>query len=344
MVEIVDNFVFLQCQKLRTMQQTSIKKRVIGVDIGNARTTYAIVDVRGNVIDNGRFSTSDYQDVNKFVERLASAILDIAERNGGYETIRSVGISCPSASNITGCIENAANLPWKGIVPLGAMLRDQLGLAVAVGNDAHNTALGEKMYGAAHGMKNFIVLNLGIGLGSCFFSEGHGHLGAHGFAGEIGHTCIEDNGRPCPCGLNGCLEAYVAAAGIVKTAKEVMTESDAPSKIREIAVLDPMTITRLCDEGDKLAIEVYRRTGYLLGIGLATYATIVNPEAIIITGGVSHAGRWLLEPTRKSFEEHVFMNLRNRVQIVKSDLDDAERDVLGASALAWEVPEYSLFK
>ena len=326
------------------MQQTSIKKRVIGVDIGNARTTYAIVDVRGNVIDSNQFATSDYQDVNKFVERLAQAILEIAEKNGGYETIRSVGISCPSASSITGCIENAANLPWKGIVPLGAMLRDQLGLAVAIGNDAHNTALGEKMYGAAHGMKNFIVLNLGVGLGSCFFSEGHEHRGADGFAGEIGHTCIEENGRPCPCGLNGCLEAYVAAVGIVKTARELMAESDVPSRMRDITALDPITITRLCEEGDELAIEVYRRTGNWFGRGLATYATIVNPEAIIITGGVSHAGRWILEPTRQSFEKHVFQNLRERVQILLSDLDDAERDVLGASALAWEVAEYSLFK
>ena len=334
----------MQRLKLTTMQQTSIKKRVIGVDIGNARTTYAIVDVRGNVIDCNHFATSDYQDVNKFVERLAQAILDIAEKNGGYGTIRSVGISCPSASSITGCIENAANLPWKGIVPLGAMLRDQLGLAVALGNDAHNTALGEKMYGAAHGMKNFIVLNLGVGLGSCFFSEGHEHRGANGFAGEIGHTCIEEDGRPCPCGLKGCLEAYVAAVGIVKTAQELMAESDVPSRMRDIKALDPITITRLCDEGDELAIEVYRRTGNWFGRGLATYASIVNPEAIIITGGVSHAGKWILEPTREAFESHVFQNLRGKVQILLSDLDDAERDVLGASALAWDVPEYSLFK
>ena len=162
--------------------QTSIKKRVVGVDIGNRLTSYAIVDVRGNVIAHDSFATPDYPEIN--------------EANGGYETIRSVGISCPSASYASGCIENAANLPWKGVVPLGAMLRDRLGIAVALGNDAHNTALGEKMFGSAHGMKNFIVLNLGVGLGSCFFSEGHEHQGADGYAGEIGHTCIEDHGRP----------------------------------------------------------------------------------------------------------------------------------------------------
>lgn len=326
------------------MQVTSIKKRVIGIDIGNAVTSYAIVDVRGNVIAHDQFPTHDYPDINRYVEKLTESLVEIAGANGGYETIRSVGISCPSASQTSGCIENAANLPWKGIVPLAAMLRDRLGIAVALGNDAHNTALGEKMYGSAHGMKNFIVLNLGVGLGSCFFSEGHEHQGAQGYAGEIGHTCLKDNGRPCPCGLKGCLEAYVAAVGIAQTAKELLAESDTPSKMRDIEHLDAKVISALCDEGDELAIEVYRRTGYLFGIGLATYATIVNPEAIIITGGVSHAGKWLLEPTRESFENHVFRNMRGKVLVALSELDDQERDVLGASALAWEVPEYSLFK
>ena len=326
------------------MQAANIKKRVIGVDIGNAVTSYAIVDVRGNVIAHDQFATPDYPDIHKYVEKLTESIVEIAEANGGYETIRSVGISCPSASQTSGCIENAANLPWKGIVPLAAMLRDRLGIAVALGNDAHNTALGEKMYGSAHGMKNFIVLNLGVGLGSCFFSEGHEHQGAQGYAGEIGHTCLKDNGRPCPCGLKGCLETYVAAAGIAQTAKELLAESDTPSKMRDIEHLDAKVISALCDEGDELAIEVYRRTGYLFGIGLATYASIVNPEAIIITGGVSHAGKWLLEPTLESFENHVFRNMRGKVLVTLSELNDQERDVLGASALAWEVPEYSLFK
>ena len=326
------------------MVGTSIKKRVVGVDIGNMRTTYAIVDVRGNVIAHDQFPTRDYPDINKYIDKLTESIVEISEANGGLETIRSVGISCPSASYASGCIENAANLPWKGVVPLATLLTDRLGMAVALGNDAHNTALGEKMYGSAHGMKNFIVLNLGVGLGSCFFSEGHEHSGAGGYAGEIGHTCIQDHGRPCPCGLKGCLEAYVAAAGIVQTAQELMAESDKPSKMRDIEKLDPHIIADLCDAGDELAIETYRRTGYVFGMGLATYASIVNPEAIIITGGMSGAGRWILEPTSESFEEHVFRNMRGKVKILLSELDNRERDVLGASALAWEVPEYSLFK
>ena len=324
--------------------ETSIKKRVIGVDIGNMVTSYAIVDVRGNVIAHDNFPTPDYPDINRYIDKLTEVIVEISEANGGYETIRSIGISCPSASYASGCIENAANLPWKGIVPLASMLRDRLSIAVALGNDAHNTALGEKMYGSAHGMKNFIVLNLGVGLGSCFFSEGHEHQGASGYAGEIGHTCIKDHGRPCPCGLEGCLEAYVAAAGIVQTAKELMAECDTPSKMRDMEKLDPRIIKDLCEAGDELAIETYRRTGYIFGIGLATYASIVNPEAIIVTGGIARAGHWILDPTRESFENHVFRNMRGKVKIIQSELDDHERDVLGASALAWEVPEYSLFK
>lgn len=326
------------------MAETSIKRRVIGVDIGNMLTTYAIVDIRGNVIAHGNFPTPDYPDINRYIGKLTEVIVEISEANGGFETIRSVGISCPSASYTSGCIENAANLPWKGVVPLASLLRDRLGLAVALGNDAHNTALGEKMYGSAHGMKNFIVINLGVGLGSCFFSEGHEHSGASGYAGEIGHTCIKDHGRPCACGLEGCLEAYVAAAGIVKTAEELMAETDAPSQMRGMEKLTPRTIAELCDAGDELAIEVYRRTGYIFGMGLATYASLINPEAIILTGGISGAGHWLIDPTRESFESHVFRNMRGKVRIMLSELDNRERDVLGASALAWEVPEYSLFR
>ena len=327
------------------MQNTSnIKRRVVGVDISNARTTIAIVDVRGNIIAHSYFDTSDYLDINLFVAKLTEKIMMLAEENGGYENIRSIGISAPSASAITGCIENAANLPWKGMIPLQAMMRDRLGLAVALGNDAHSSALGEKMYGSAHGMKNFIVISLGVGLGSCFFSEGHSHEGVNGYAGEFGHTCLIDQGRECGCGRKGCLEAYVAAAGIFQTAQEVMEQSDEPSFMRQAEQLTPRVIKEFCDAGDALAIETFRRTGYMLGIGLANYAAIVNPEAIIFTGGVSHAGHWLFDPLCESFESHIFGNMRGKVKILVSELNDRERDVLGASALAWEVPEYSLFK
>ena len=224
------------------------------------------------------------------------------------------------------------------------MLRDRIGLAVGLSNDAHVSALGEYTFGCAHGMKNFIILSLGVGLGSCFFSAGDDHTGHNGYAGEFGHTCVVNHGRKCGCGHDGCLEAYAGAAGIINTAKELMAESDKPSLMRELEKVSPRTIKECCDQGDELAIEVYRRTGEILGLGLANYASIVDPEAIILTGGISHAGKWLLDPTCQSFEDHVFGNLRGKVKMLVSKLDDRERDVLGASALAWSVPEYSLFK
>ena len=326
------------------MEEYQIKTKVVGVDISNESTTYAIVDIRGNILAEEHFLTSDYPDVNNFVTALSDKIVNMVEANGGYETIRSIGVSSPSASSVSGCIENAANLPWKGIVPLSAMLRDRIGLAVGLSNDAHVSALGEYTFGSAHGMKNFIILSLGVGLGSCFFSAGDDHTGHNGYAGEFGHTCVVNHGRKCGCGHEGCLEAYAGAQGIINTAKEVMAESDKPSLMRELEKISPRTIKECCDQGDELAIEVYRRTGEILGLGLANYASIVDPEAIILTGGISHAGKWLIDPTCQSFEDHVFGNLRGKVKMLVSKLDDRERDVLGASALAWSVPEYSLFK
>ena len=326
------------------MVEYNLKTRVVGVDISMERTTFAIVDVRGNIIAENHFATLDYPDVNKYVTVLSEMIVTLVEENGGYETIRSIGISAPSVSCISGCIENAANLPWKGIVPLAAMLRDRIGLAVGLANDAHIAALGEHAYGSAHGMMDFIIVHLGSGVGSCFFSNGNEHKGYSGYAGELGHTSVEDGGRECGCGKHGCLETYAGAKGIVRTAQELLEESDKPSLMRNIEKLSPRAIAECCDQGDELAIEVYRRTGYRLGIGLANYATLINPEAIILTGGISHAGHWLVDPTYESFESHIFPNMRGKVKLLLSKLDDRERDTLGASALAWEVPEYSLFK
>ena len=326
------------------MIEENIKSEVVGVDISIESTTYAIVDVRGNILAEDSFPTTDYPDVNNFVSTLSEKIVELVEANGGYERIRSIGMSSPSASSVTGCLENAPNLPWKGIIPMAAMLRDRLGLAVALSNDAHVSALGEYTFGSAHGMKNFIIISLGVGLGSCFFSEGSDHVGHLGFAGEFGHTCVVDNGRQCGCGQRGCLEAYAGAAGIVRTAQELMAESDAPSLMRDLTKLSPRTIFECCEQGDKMAIEVFRRTGEILVLGLANYASIIDPEAIILTGGISHAGKWLLEPLSESFENHVFGNMKGKIKILVSRLNDRERDVLGASALAWSVPEYSLFK
>ena len=326
------------------MEENNIKTTVVGVDISIESTTYAMVDVRGNILAEDSFPTEDYPDVNNFVTALSEKIVTMVEQNGGYETIRSIGVSCPSASTVSGCIENAANLPWKGIVPLSAMLRDRIGLAVGLSNDAHISALGEYTFGSAHGMKNFIIVSLGVGIGSCFFSDGKEHRGHGGYAGEFGHTCVYPDGRQCGCGNKGCLEAYVGAKGIIRTAQELMEESKEPSLMRNLEKLSPRTIKECCDQGDAMAIEVFRRTGRILGQGLATYASLIDPEAIIFTGGISHAGHWLLDSAEEELEKLVFGNLKNKVRLLVSKLDDRERDVLGASALAWSVPEYSLFK
>ena len=326
------------------MNQTAVKKRVVGVDISLDLTTFAIVDVRGNILAKDSFPTQDYPEINSFVTVLCEKIVGLVELNGGYELIRSIGVSAASANFLTGCIVNSPNMPWKGVIPLSAMMRDQLGLAVAVANNSHVVGLGEQAFGSAHGMRDFIAITLGSGMGSSIFSDGEINLGFNGHAGEIGHTCIDLNGRLCGCGNRGCLEAYTAAKGIIQTAKEIMESTDEPSLMRDAEKLTPKTIFEFCEQGDKLAIEVYRRTGELLGLGLANYASLVNPEAIIFTGGISRAGHWLLEPAKKSFEEHVFHNIQGKVKFLVSDLSESERNVLGASVLAWRVKEYSLFK
>lgn len=325
------------------MIRTTIKTKVLGVDIGCEQTVFAVVDVRGNILAKDSIQM-DFSSLNEFIAALCDRLLLLVEENGGYETIRSLGISAPNGNFMTGNIENASNLPWKGQIPLAAMMRDRLGLAVSVANDAHARALGEWTYGCAHGMKDFIFVSLGYGFGSCLFSNGQVHLGADGFAGEIGHCCIYQDGRECTCGSRGCLEAYCGANGIVQTAKELMAESDQPSLMRNAEKLTPKLLTEFCEQGDELAIEVYRRTGFVLGLGLANYASVANPEAIVLAGGIANAGKWLMEPTNESFEQHVFHNIENKVKIMPSLLNDEERNVLGASALAWNVKEYSLFK
>lgn len=322
-----------------------IKTRVMGIDIRLDRTTFGIVDIRGEIVAQDYLDTTEYPDVNDYVTALAGKLLMLMEENGGYESIRSIGISAPSASSVTGCIEHAANLPWKGVIPLAAMLRDRVGMAVALANDAHITALGEKAYGSAHGMKNFVVVSLSHGgLGSCFYSNGLPHLGTQGFAGELGHTCVVQGGRQCGCGNKGCLETYCGEKGLQRTIDELIAESKEPTMLSDLTKRDIISIAKCCDKGDNLAIEALRRTGEMLGLGLANYASVLNPEAIILTGDLTLAGKWLLKPMRKSFAEHVFPNIKDETRILVSILKEGERDVLGASALAWDVKEYSLFK
>ena len=326
------------------MIQNAIKTRVVGVDISLERTSIGIVDIRGEIIATDCFITSEHPYIGDYLSVLCEHILNLVEANGGYDSIRSVGICSPSGNYRTGSIENAPNMPWKGVIPLAAMLRDRLGIAVALGNNAHAMALGEQAFGAAHGMRDFVIISLGHGMGSCFFSNGIVHLGNDGFAGEVGHTCFVPNGRQCGCGKRGCLETYTAANGIVQTAQEVLAQRPEPSMMRQVDKLSPKIIQDFCELGDELAIETYRRTGYYLGVGLANYASILNPEAIVFTGGIAQAGKWLFEPANESFEAHVFHNTEGRVKLMVSALENRTRNILGASVLAWGVKEYSLFK
>ena len=322
-----------------------IKTRVVGVDIRDVKTTYAVVDIRGEIIAMDYFMTMDYPDVSDYVSALSEKIIMLVEENGGYDKIRSVGMSAPSGNFMTGCIENAANMPWKGVIPLAAMLRDRLGLAVALANDAHITALGEKAFGSAHGLKNFVVVSISHGgLGSCIFMDGKPHLGVNGFAGELGHSCVQIGGRQCGCGRKGCLETYCSDKGLVKTVEELLAAEELPSALKGLKNISVETVAYYCDQGDQVAIEAMRRVGFMLGLGLANYASVLNPEAIILTGDMMQAGKWLLKPMRKSFDEHVFHNIQGETRLLVSILKEGERDVLGASALAWDVKEYSLFK
>lgn len=326
------------------MPYENLKTRVVGVDIKKENTTIAVVDIRGNILVKERFPTGDNPNVADFTSKLSERIINMVEVHGGYERIRSVGISAPSGNFLMGSMVNSPNMPWKGVVPMAAMLRDRLGLAVALGNNAHVRAIGEHAYGAAHGLKTFILVTMGSGMGSCFFSNGLPHLGKDGFTGEIGHTCIQHKGRLCGCGNSGCLEMYTSGKGILITAREVLAASDEPSAMRGVSDLHYTQVIQFCHEGDSLAIEVLRRTGRWLGMGLANYASLVNPEAIVLTGRVTHAGDYLIRPMEESYSEHVFRNIHGKVKFLTSALEEDEMDILGASALAWEVEEYSLFK
>ncbi len=326
------------------MIQNLTKTRVVGVDLGCELTTYAVVDIRGNILAKDCFATAEHQNINQFVAVLSDKILALVEEHGGYECIRSMGVSTPSGNFTEGTIANSRNLPWKGNIPLSAMLRDRLGMAVAVANNAHARAMAEWTYGSAHGMRDFILVTLGRGFGSCLFSNGHVHKGFNGFAGEIGHCCIEVDGRDCSCGARGCLEAYCSEPGILRTAQELMAQTDQPSLVRDCEKLTLEALVDCCEKGDELAIEVFRKTGFLLGLGLANYASIADPEAIILAGSVTKAGKWLLEPANKAFEENVFHNVEGKIKILFSALSEEEHGVLGASVMAWRVKEYSLFK
>ena len=321
------------------MYQKTIKDRVVGIDISKLTTTYAIVDIRGNILAKDQFPTVDYPDVNDYVAVLSEKLVTFMLENDAIDKVRSVGISAPSGNFKTGCMENSPNMPWKGVIPLAAMLRDRLGLAVAVANDGHVIGLGEQQYGSAHGLSDFAIVTIGHGLGCSVFSNKMPHLGSNGFAGEFGHVIVErNNGRACGCGRRGCLETYVSATGIKRTAFELMAKMTDPSELRDISFndFDASMISAAAAKGDPVALETFRYTGEMLGRALADAVVISSPKAIFLFGGLAKAGKFLFEPTKWYMEENMLSVFKNKVEILPSGIEGKNAAILGSAALIWQ--------
>ena len=317
------------------------KPYVIGLDMGGTNSVFGIVDARGEIIGQTAIKTQAYPDVRDYVKAGVEALQPVIDVAGGIGKIKGMGIGAPNANYYTGNIEYAANLVWKGIVPMAKLFQDALGVPVAMTNDANAAAMGEMTYGVARGMKNFIMITLGTGVGSGIVINGQVVYGCDGFAGELGHVTMDrsENGRLCGCGRKGCLEAYCSATGVARTARELLEKTDRPSLLRE---LNPKDITSLdvsiaAGKGDALAKEVYEFTGKMLGEACADFAAFSSPEAFVFFGGLTKAGDLLMKPLKKSYEEHVLGIFKGHAKLLVSGLKGSEAAVLGASALGWEI-------
>lgn len=323
--------------------QANIKPYVIGLDLGGTNSVFGIVDARGEIKATTAIKTGGFEAVEDYVKASVEALQPIIEQVGGIEKIKAMGIGAPNGNYYNGTIEFAPNLPWAhdGIVPLGKMFSDALGIPVALTNDANAAAIGEMVYGVARGMKNFIVITLGTGVGSGIVVNGQLLYGHDGFAGELGHVTMVRGaeGRLCGCGRTGCLEAYCSATGVARTARELLSKTERPSLLRE---MNPEDITSLdvsiaAGKGDELAKEIYEFTGHMLGEACADFAAFSSPEAFIFFGGMVKAGDLIMEPIKRSYNEHVLPIFRNKAQFLVSGLDGASAAVLGASAIGWEI-------
>ena len=324
---------------MTTQQQ---KPYVIGLDLGGTNSVFGIVDQRGDIKATTAIKTQGYDKVEDYVAASVDALQIIIDQVGGIETIKAMGIGAPNGNYYNGTIEFAPNLAWAhdGIVPLAQLFSDKLGIPVALTNDANAAAIGEMTYGVARGMKNFIMITLGTGVGSGIVVNGQLLYGHDGFAGELGHVIMRrENGRPCGCGRTGCLEAYCSATGVARTAREFLANRQDPSLLRE---LDPEKITSLdvsiaAGKGDALAKEIYEFTGHMLGEACADFAAFSSPEAFIFFGGMAKAGDLIMDPIKKSYDEHVLKIFKGKAQFLISSLDGASAAVLGASAIVWEI-------
>lgn len=324
---------------MNTQQQ---KPYVIGLDLGGTNSVFGIVDQRGEIKVTTAIKTQGYENVEDYVKASVDALQVIIDQVGGIENIKAMGIGAPNGNFYKGTIEYAPNLTWGHdcIVPLAELFSEALGIPVALTNDANAAAIGEMTYGVARGMKNFIMLTLGTGVGSGIVLNGQMIYGSDGFAGELGHVIMRrDNGRQCGCGRKGCLEAYCSATGVARTAREMLSTTDRPSILRE---MDPEKITSLdvsiaAGKGDQLAKDVYEFTGNMLGEACADFATFASPEAFVFFGGMAKAGDLLFDPIKRSYDEHVMPIFRGKAQFLVSSLDGASAAVLGASAIGWEI-------
>ncbi len=317
------------------------KPYAIGVDVGGTNTVVGIVDKRGQILISGSIKTGKHSEVEDYLDELTNLINDLIGKITVKDQIKGIGAGTPNGNYFTGSIEFAPNLPWKGVIPFAQMLEDRAGIPVAITNDANAAAIGEMTYGAARGMKDFIVITLGTGVGSGIVVNGQMVYGNDGFAGELGHTIVRrENGRVCGCGRHGCLEAYASATGMARSAREVLESRPyAKTALRNIPAED-ITSKDVFDaamEGDEIAKEIFEYTGKILGESFADFVAFSSPEAIILFGGLSKAGNLIMDPIRKSMEENLLPIYRNKVKLMFSELKESDAAVLGASALGWEV-------
>lgn len=317
------------------------KPYVIGLDLGGTNSVFGIVDENANVLATTSIRTAGQNDLNLYMEAAMGALRPMIDKVGGIENIQGMGIGAPNGNFYTGNIEHAPNLPWKGVVPFAKLFKERLGIPVVLTNDANAAALGEMTYGVAKGMKNFIMITLGTGVGSGIVVNGQLVYGCDGFAGELGHVTVDytENARLCGCGRRGCLETYCSATGVARTAKEILSKTDKPSSLREIPV-DEITsrdVSIAAEHGDEVALDIYKFTGELLGKSCANFTAFSSPEAYIFFGGLTKAGNLLMDPIKKAYDENVMEIFKGKAKMLISQLDDAQAAVLGASALAWNV-------
>ena len=313
----------------------------VGIDIGGTNTVFGVVDHRGDILYRGAISSRKHEKVEDYINELYAALTPAIEQVGGINAIKGIGIGAPNGNYYSGTIEYAPNLTWKGVIPLAKMVTDKFNVPAALTNDANAAAVGEMMYGAAKGMKDFIMITLGTGVGSGIVANGHLIYGHDGFAGELGHTTIIPDGRLHPgTGMLGSLETYASATGVATTAKEFLDarpKEDSLLRNHPREEIDSRIVYDCAMQGDKIAKDVYQYTGMILGLALANFVMFSSPEAIILFGGMTKAGELILKPTKENMEKNLLPIFRNKVKLIFSELKEADAAILGASALVWEL-------